>query len=87
MVGMFAKFTLFKHCGKVWQLNRSAKRLLVVSTSLDGFSLANHGRFAKFAELSPTKLSCYMIPQVLVCLNISSKGYYMLSNVVNRYKH
>ena len=27
---------------KVWQMNRSAKRLLIVTTNLDGFSLANH---------------------------------------------
>ena len=42
--------------GKVWHINRLANRLLMVSTSLDGFSLANHGRFAKYA-----KLSCYMV--------------------------
>ena len=49
---------------KVWQIdsfrvfgekkfggiNRSANRLLIVSTNLDGFSLANHWRFAKFAN-------------------------------------
>ena len=34
-------------------MNRSAKRLLIVTTNLDGFSLANHGWFAKFAKLSP----------------------------------
>ena len=38
---------------KVWRINRSANRLLIVSTTLDGFSLANHGRFTKFAKLSP----------------------------------
>ena len=27
----------------VWQINRAAKRLLVISTNLDYFSLANHG--------------------------------------------
>ena len=27
--------------------NRPPNRLLIVSTNLDGFSLANHGRFAK----------------------------------------
>ena len=30
--------------------NRSADRLLIANTNLDGFSLANHGRFAKFAR-------------------------------------
>ena len=34
-------------------MNRSANRLSVVTTNLDGFSLANHGRFAKFTKLSP----------------------------------
>ena len=37
---------------KVWRINRSAKGLLIVTTTLDGFSLANHERFAKFAKLS-----------------------------------
>ena len=26
---------------KVWQINRSANRLLIVNTNLDGFSVAN----------------------------------------------
>ena len=38
---------------KVWRINRSANRLSIVSTKLDGFSLANHGRFTKFANLPP----------------------------------
>ena len=51
--------------GKVWQIDifgrlaknvrwisRSAKRLLIVSTKLDGFSLVDHWRLTKFAELS-----------------------------------
>ena len=38
---------------KVWQMNRSAKGLLIVITNLDGFSLANCRRFAKFAKHSP----------------------------------
>ena len=32
---------------KVWRINRSANRLLIVSTNLDGFSLTNRGQFAK----------------------------------------
>ena len=46
---------------KVWQMNRSAKRLLIVTTNLDGFSLANHWWFTKFTKLSPTKHSYHMI--------------------------
>ena len=43
----------------IWRINRSANRLLIVSTNLDAFNLANHGRFAKFA-----KLSCYTVYQL-----------------------
>ena len=50
---MFGKFTLLKRLAeKVWQTNRSAKGLLIVTTTLDGFSLVNHRQFAKFAKLS-----------------------------------
>ena len=38
---------------KVWRINRSAKGLSMVTTNLDGFSLANRRRFTKFAKLSP----------------------------------
>ena len=50
---MFGKFTLFK-CfeKKVWQMNRSAKGLLIVTTILDDFSLVNHRPFTKFVKLS-----------------------------------
>ena len=36
---------------KVWRMNRSANRLSIVTTDLDGFSLANHRRFATFAAI------------------------------------
>ena len=38
---------------KVWRINRSANRLSILSTKLDGFSLANDVQFTKFAKLSP----------------------------------
>ena len=38
---------------KVWRMNRSALGLSIVTINLDGFSLANRRRFAKFAKLSP----------------------------------
>ena len=38
---------------KVWRMNRSAIGLSMVTINLDGFSLANRRRFAKFAKLSP----------------------------------
>ena len=54
MGGKFGKLTHFKHLVKeIWRINRSANRLLIINNNLDGFSLANHGRFAKFANVSP----------------------------------
>ena len=44
----YGESTLFEHL----RINRSANRLLIVTTNLDGFSVANHGRSAKFAKLS-----------------------------------
>ena len=45
------ELTLFEHLAKEsLQINRSANRLLIVSTNLDGFSLANHGLFAKLSH-------------------------------------
>ena len=38
---------------KVWRMNGSTNRLSMVGINLDGFSLANRLRFAKFAKLSP----------------------------------
>ena len=36
---------------KVWRMNRSAKGLIIVTTTSDGFSFANHRQF-EFAKLS-----------------------------------
>ena len=44
---------------KVWQMNRSAKGLLNVTTTLDGFSLTNHRQFAK---LPTHETSRYVVP-------------------------
>ena len=46
---------------KVWRINRSANRILIVSTNLDGFSLVNHGWFTKFANFSPHQSSLYTV--------------------------
>ena len=50
-------------------MNRLAKGLLIVTTNSDGFNLANHRQFAKFAELSIHQtLPLYSNPQfVLMC--------------------
>ena len=53
MGGKFGKLTHFKPAfgeRKFGELiDQPIRRLLIVSTNLDGFSLANHRRFAKFA--------------------------------------
>ena len=50
---MLGEFTLFKCLVEKSLANdRSAKRLLIITTTLDGFSLANCRRFAKFTKLS-----------------------------------
>ena len=42
---------LFSSIWQNRQINRSAKRLLTVTTTLDGFSLVNHRRFTKYTKL------------------------------------
>ena len=50
---MLGEFAIFKRLAEKSLANdRSAKELLIVMTTLDGFSLANCRRFAKFAKLS-----------------------------------
>ena len=49
IAGEFGELTLSIWQKKVWKINRSANMLLIVSTSLDGFSLVNHGQFAKLS--------------------------------------
>ena len=80
---------ILPYSGKVWRIdehltierfgklivNRSPYRLLIVSTNLGGFSLANHRRFAKFIKLSPTKLSCYTVSEIL---SIPSKFFQLM---------
>ena len=55
---------------KIWRINRSANRLLNVSTNFDGFSFANHGRFAKFIKLPPAKLFRYTVTQTAIQLTL-----------------
>ena len=52
---------------KVWRMNGSAKGLSIVGINLDGFSLANRLRFAKFAKLSPRQT----FPLYGICCNCS----------------
>ena len=46
---------------KVWRMNRSAKGLLMVTTNLDGISLANRRQFNKLVNFLPPKLSHYTV--------------------------
>ena len=54
------------YSAKVWQINRSANRLFILSTNLDGFNLANHGQFAKFAKVSHYTV----LPLIMEVLNL-----------------
>ena len=45
---------------KNWRINRSANRLLIVSTNLDGFSLANHGWFTKLSRYTGESLANWL---------------------------
>ena len=53
---------------KLWQMNRSANRLSIVTTNLDGFSLVNHRQFAKFDKLSPCQT--FLLYGMWVCTRI-----------------
>ena len=59
---MFGESTIFERLAeKVWRMNRSAKGLSMVGINLDGFSLANRLRFAKFAKLSPRQTTLHSL--------------------------
>ena len=65
----FGELTFFKHLVKeVWRINRSASRVLIVITNLDGFSLANHERFTKFANFPPPN---FPVIQYRICASIN----------------
>ena len=55
---------------EVWRINRSAKRLLIVTTNLDDFSVVNYRPFTNSPNFLPAKLSCYT-----VCLNAFHSTY------------
>ena len=75
---MFGKFTLFKHLAeKVWQMNRSAKGLLMVTISLDGFSLVKYSQFANFAKLSTCQTFLLYVYIVYVASQPSISVHYI----------
>ena len=61
---------------KVWRINRSANRLFIVSTNLDGFSLANHGWFAKLSPYQP-------FPLYGTCLAILASLQHIVNLLIN----
>ena len=62
---------------KVWWVNRSANRLLIINANLDGFSLANHERFAEFANIPLPKFpSLRYIKQLWAILQYNEGGSY-----------
>ena len=51
IAGKFGEFTVMSVWrGKVWRMDRFSHKVIIISKNLDGFSLANHGRFAKFSS-------------------------------------
>ena len=56
---------------KVRWMNRSVKRLLIETTNLDGFTLMNHGWFAKITNFPPTKHSHHTVSWGLEILDIA----------------
>ena len=61
---------------KVWRINISTNRLLIVSTNLDGFRLANH-QFTKFAILS--LLNFPTIQYNISNIQVTISGKYILN--------
>ena len=78
IAGKSGKFTLFKHLGE-----KFAKRLLIVSANLNGFSWANHGQFTKLVKLSRQLTIWYsgvrqtMYQGALVLMNITHNSYFI----------
>ena len=68
----FGKVTLFEHLAKKFgDLIDQPKWLLIVSSNLDDFSLANHGQFAKFTKLSLPNFPLYGIMQLYIVVELS----------------
>ena len=68
---------------KVWRINRSANRLLIVRTNLDGFNLANHGRFTKFANLRPPHHQTFLLYGIELQKKLTCKCNYICDYTQN----
>ena len=61
-------------------MDRFSHEVIIISKNLDGFSLANHGRFTKFAKFFPRQtFPLYGISLSMAVLN-SGDHYYGFSN-------
>ena len=49
------------YSGKVWRINRSANKLLIVGTNLDDFSLAVNGQFINLPNFAAIWYVYYLI--------------------------
>ena len=64
MARKFGEFHCYERLArKVWQIDRFSHKVIIICKNLDGFSLANHGRFAKFV-----KLSRYTVFDKFICI-------------------
>ena len=70
---MLSEFALFKRWRKSLANDRSAKGLLIVTTTLNAFILVNCRRFAKFAKLS-THQTFLLYGYIGLCLNHAHAG-------------
>ena len=79
IVRKFGELTLFEHLAKeikVWQIHRSANRLLIESSN---FSLANHGQFAKLSPCQTFPLySMYQFAIKLVSFSSTLSQFFVL---------
>ena len=66
---------------KVWRMNRSAKELLIVTITLDGFSLVKCRRFTKFSKIF-THQTSRLYGIYIICDWICKKGLIHASNFV-----
>ena len=63
--GKVWRIDTFEHLAKVWQINRSTNRLLIVSTNLDVFSLAIIDDLPNLSNLPTIRYNTYACTHML----------------------
>ena len=68
---------------KVWPMNRSAKSLLILSTNLNSFRLANHKylMIRQIHQTSPDKLSHYTVCAYIIFIPLQYFMHSMYTHV------